>query len=157
MDQEGVLYVGPVSDRETLLAYYRSADLFLLPSRCDSFGFVFLEAMTQGLICVGSRMNAMPEIIAEGETGYLVEPGDFEGLAEVIIRCYQRPELRVEMGRRAADRVVEKFSWPRVVAEMQSVMFQPEVSSGTASSFDTCSMSRPGEGPFLAVHRERGN
>lgn len=123
MDQEGVLYIGAVTDREELLEYYRGADLFLLPSRCDSFGFVFLEAMTQGLICVGSSMNAMPEIIADSETGYIVEPGDYERIAEVIIAFYRHPEARIQMGHRARERVLERFTWPRVVEAIESVMF----------------------------------
>lgn len=123
MDQEGVRYVGAVTDRDTLLEYYRSADLFLLPSRCDSFGFVFLEAMTQGLVCVGSNMNAMPEIIADGETGYIVEPGDSERMAEVIVDFYRHPEVRIPMGNCARERVLERFTWPRVVEAMDSVMF----------------------------------
>jgi glycosyltransferase involved in cell wall biosynthesis len=123
MDQEGVLYIGAVTDREELLEYYRGADLFLLPSRCDSFGFVFLEAMTQGLICVGSNMNAMPEIIADSETGYIVEPGDYERIAEVIIAFYRHPEARIQMGHRARERVLERFTWPRVVEAIESVMF----------------------------------
>lgn len=123
MDQEGVLYVGAVADREKLLEYYRSADLFLLPSRCDSFGFVFLEAMTQGLVCVGSNLNAMPEIISDCESGYIVEPGDYQRIAEVIIDFYNHPESRIQMGHCARERVLERFTWPRVVESIESVMY----------------------------------
>jgi len=123
MAQEGVLYAGAVTDRDKLLEFYRNADLFLLPSRCDSFGFVFLEAMTQGLVCVGSNMNAMPEIIVDGETGYIVEPGDYERIAEVIIDFYKYPEARLRMGHRARERVLERFTWQRVVEVIESVMF----------------------------------
>jgi len=123
MHQDGVIYVGAVTDREKLLRYYRDADLFLLPSRCDSFGFVFLEAMTQSLVCVGSNMNAMPEIIVDGATGYIVEPGDYQRMAEVIIEFYEHPELRIPMGHHARERVLNRFTWPRVVAAMESVMF----------------------------------
>ena len=126
MNQDGVCYVGAVADRETLLNHYRSADLFLLPSRCDSFGFVFLEAMTQGLACVGTRLNAMPEIISDGESGYLVEPGDYEKIAGLIIDFYSQPDTRQAMGECARERVLERFTWPRVVEAMQSVMFSEE-------------------------------
>lgn len=123
MEMEGVRYMGAVTDRKALLEQYRSADLFLLPSRCDSFGFVFLEAMTQGLACIGTRLNAMPEIIGDGEAGYLVEPGDHEGIAEAILDFYRRPETRMEMGRRARERVLDRFTWPRVVGAIDAVMF----------------------------------
>jgi len=126
MDQEGVRYIGAVTDREELLKHYRSADLFILPSRCDSFGFVFLEAMTQGLVCVGTSLNAMPEIIADGETGYIVEPGDHERIAELIVDFYNQPEARISMGHRARERVLERFTWPRVVEALQAVMCPAE-------------------------------
>jgi len=126
MNQEGVRYVGAVADREELLKLYRSADLFLLPSRCDSFGFVFLEAMTQGLACVGSRLNAMPEIIADCKTGYLIEPGDHERMAELIVEFYQNPETRITMGKRARERVLERYTWPLVVEAIEAVMFPEE-------------------------------
>ncbi|GAB7026154.1 glycosyltransferase family 4 protein [Geotalea toluenoxydans] len=124
MDQEGVRHVGAVRDRQELLEYYRSADLFLLPSRCDSFGFVFLEAMTQGLVCVGSNMNAMPEIIADGETGFIVEPGDHVRMAELIVTFYQNSHLRTAMGNRARERVLERFIWPRVIEIMEREIFR---------------------------------
>jgi glycosyltransferase involved in cell wall biosynthesis len=123
MEQEGVRHVGTVRNREELLEHYRSADLFLLPSRCDSFGFVFLEAMTQGLACIGSSLNAMPEIISDGDTGYIVEPGDHVRMAELIVQFYRNPKLRTMMGQRARERVLERFIWPRVVETMQKVMF----------------------------------
>lgn len=123
MDQEGVRHVGSVKNREELLEYYRSADLFLLPSRCDSFGFVFLEAMSQGLTCIGSSINAMPEIIADGETGFVVDPGDHHSLAGRIVQFYADPRLRVAMGQRARERVLERFTWPRVVEAMETIMF----------------------------------
>lgn len=126
MDQEGVIYAGAVTDREKLLEYYRNADLFLLPSRCDSFGFVFLEAMTQGLVCMGTSINAMPEIIAHGETGYIVEPGDCERMADLIVDFYSRPEARTAMGHKARERVLDKYTWPRVVEAIQSVMYPAE-------------------------------
>lgn len=124
MEIEGVRHVGTVKDRNELLEYYRSADLFLLPSRCDSFGFVFLEAMTQGLVCMGSNMNAMPEIIADGETGYIVEPGDHCTMAELIVHFYRNPGLRAAMGKKAVERVAERFTWPKVVAFLDREMFR---------------------------------
>jgi glycosyltransferase involved in cell wall biosynthesis len=110
----GVSVLGPVRDRQALLAHYRAADLFLLPSRCDSFGFVFLEAMSQGVVCIGSRLNAMPEIIQEGVTGFIVDPEDDEALARKIVAFYDHQETRASFGERAIRRVHDLFTWPRV-------------------------------------------
>jgi len=122
MRAPGVSAVGPVRDKEALLKHYRDADLLLLPSRCDSFGFVFLEAMTQGVVCIGSDLNAMPEIIEDGKTGFLVKPGDYQRMAELIVDFYRTPQGKKEMGERAKARVREHFTWQRVTEPMIQVM-----------------------------------
>jgi len=118
----GVTALGPVRDKRRLLEYYREADLFLLPSRCDSFGFVFLEAMTQGTVCIGSTLNAMPEIIKDGETGFLVRPGDYRRMAELIIAFHADARQKKEMGERARARVRDNFTWARVTEAMARAM-----------------------------------
>jgi glycosyltransferase involved in cell wall biosynthesis len=123
MRAEGVYLAGEVLSKKELLAHYRSADVFVLPSRCDSFGFVFLEAMTQGLVCIGSNLNAMPEIIEDGETGFLVEPGDVEALARRIVELAKNRERKLRMGTRARDRVLQRFTWSRVVSLITNEMF----------------------------------
>lgn len=129
----GVQFVGEVKDKWTLLDYYRNADLLCLPSRCDSFGFVFLEAMSQGIVCIGSDLNAMPEIISHGETGFVVRPGDVEGLARCILDFYRAPERKWEMGRRAQARVCDRYVWGKVVQRMDEIMFGEQASAVTGS------------------------
>ena len=116
---EGIRVVGAVRSRAELLAHYRAADLFAMPSLCDSFGFVFLEAMTQGLPCIGTDLNAMPEIIADGETGYVVPLRDPGALAAAILRFYRDPENRRRMGLAAQQRVLARYTWDHVVAVMR--------------------------------------
>ena len=65
---------------------YRRATAFVMPSRYEPFGIVFLEAMAYWLPCVGSRTCAMPEIIDEGVTGLLAEPDDVDSLADCLSR-----------------------------------------------------------------------
>jgi glycosyltransferase involved in cell wall biosynthesis len=59
-----------------LINLYRQSDLLVMPSLRDSFGFVFLEAMIQGVPCIGTNINAMPEIIEDAKTGYIVPVRD---------------------------------------------------------------------------------
>lgn len=120
--QPGVHFLGAVHDRDKLMALYRNADLFVMPSHCDSFGFVFLEAMSQGMPCVGCHVNAMPDIIRDGETGYLVPPHDAKALANVMLDYYGSTENRKRMGERARERVREHYTWDKVVQTMLSVM-----------------------------------
>jgi alpha-maltose-1-phosphate synthase len=135
MDVPGVTVLGEVLDKGVLLRHYRSSDLFILPSRCDSFGFVFLEAMSQGLVCIGSRLNAMPEIIEDGRTGFIVEPGNAEQIAELIVDTYRNPARMREMGERARDRVVQRFTWNRVADAVGRVLFTPAPAAVDASAF----------------------
>jgi len=81
-------------------ALWRSADLFVLPTRDEAFGIVFQEAGAAGLPAIGTRLNAVPEIVHDGETGLLVAPGDREGLARAIDVLLASPDRRREMGTR---------------------------------------------------------
>ena len=80
---------------------WRVADLFVLPTRDEAFGIAFQEAGAAGLPTIGTRMNAVPEIIHHGDTGLLVTPGDYLTLAAAIDALVASPERRREMGSRA--------------------------------------------------------
>lgn len=114
VEQEGVKWLGPVSSKDDLIALYRQSDIFVMPSLRDSFGFVFLEAMTQGVPCIGTDLNAMPEIIEDGKTGYIVPLRDAEALADAILRYYADEDNRQRMGEAALERVKERYTWDLV-------------------------------------------
>ena len=61
--------------------YYGAADVFVLPSRYELFGIVMLEAMACGVPVVATRFGGLAEVIAHGETGFLVDPTDTTELA----------------------------------------------------------------------------
>jgi starch synthase len=86
-------------------ALWGEADLFALPTHDEAFGTVFQEAAAAGLPAVGTRITALPEIVADGETGILVEPGDRAALAAALDRLLASAELRWEMGVRARQRI----------------------------------------------------
>jgi len=91
-----VRFEGKVDDA-ALNRAYAECDIFLSPSRYESFGLVFLEAMRQGKPVIGCDIGGMPEIIAP-ETGLVVPPGDAEALAAAILRLARDPALRQAMG-----------------------------------------------------------
>jgi len=107
----GVTWLGKVKDRQKIASIFQEAAVFVLPSFCEPFGLVFLEAMAYGLPCIGSRRDAMPEIIQEGETGFLVEPDDVNDLAAKIIQLLTDDQLRQRMGSAAEKRLNEHFTW----------------------------------------------
>jgi glycosyltransferase involved in cell wall biosynthesis len=94
-------------------AAWRAADLFVMPTRNEAFGLVYQEAAAAGLPAIGSRLNAVPEIIEEGRTGILVTPGDIPGLTAALERLISSAELREELGR-AARAKIERDADPEV-------------------------------------------
>lgn len=114
----GVEFITPTYDRAVIASLYRQADIFVLPSRLETWGDVLLEAMAFGVPCVGVSGDAMEEIIVDGKTGFVVAPGDAAALGVALLRLGLDSKLRVDMGK-ASRRVVEAgFLWDQVVARM---------------------------------------
>jgi glycosyltransferase involved in cell wall biosynthesis len=120
-----VRFTGPAPDRD-LPALYRGAAVLAFPSvetTCygrqvavsELLGLSVLEAMASGLPVVASRLGGVPEIVADGETGFLVEPGDVDELHDRLAQLLGQPALAERMGRRAREQVVERFSWEHCV------------------------------------------
>ncbi len=97
---------------------YREATAFVLPSIHEPFGIAFLEAMSYGLPCVGSSSCAMPEIIADGVTGFVAPPGDVDALADRLLELIADPARTRAMGEAAHARLHERFTWDRVAERM---------------------------------------
>ena len=84
---------------------WREADLFVMPTRNEAFGLVYQEAAAAGLPAIGSRLNAVPEIIEDGVTGLLVAPGDVNGLVQALDQLIASAELRDRLGRNARRKI----------------------------------------------------
>lgn len=97
--------VSPNSD--TLLRLYAEADLFVFPSLADCAPLAVPEAMAASLPVITTRVGAIPEMVADGETGVLVPAGDIESLRASIEALLERPEVRARMGD-AGRQVVER-------------------------------------------------
>jgi glycosyltransferase involved in cell wall biosynthesis len=92
---------------------WRDADLFVMPTRNEAFGLVYQEAAAAGLPAIGTRINAVPEIIDDGVTGLLVDRGDAAGLTHALDRLIASAELRDRLGR-SARRKIERDANPDV-------------------------------------------
>lgn len=115
---DGVEVISPTWDRQVIETLYRQADVFVLPSRLETWGDVLLEAMAFGLPCVGVRGEAMDEIILDGQTGRVVPGEDIGALAAVMQDLVEKPAARQAWGNAGRARVEEHFTWARVVALM---------------------------------------
>ncbi len=98
----------------------RGADLFLLPSATESFGLAALEAMACAVPVVASAAGGIPEVVKDGENGFLAPPGDVPGMSERALRILNDSALRERMKRSAAQRALE-FSANRVVPRYEQV------------------------------------
>jgi glycosyltransferase involved in cell wall biosynthesis len=105
-------------DHQRLLQLYEQASIFAMPSVCEPFGIVFLEAMTYKTPCIGSTADAMPEIIEDGKTGFLIPPNDYQQLADKLILLLEDENLMKRMGERSRKRFEKYFTWDLVVERM---------------------------------------
>jgi phosphatidylinositol alpha-1,6-mannosyltransferase len=92
-----------------LSACYAASTLFVLPSRGEGFGFVYLEAMARSKPVIGGAHGGAPEVVQDGVTGYLVHHGDAGQLATSIDAILSNPELASQMGKRGRERVDKEF------------------------------------------------
>lgn len=123
-----VVHTGVQANSAELVALFRQADVFCLPTDGDTLGIVFAEAGATGLPCIATSVGAIPEVVRDGETGILVEPGDLDGLVAALRLLLGSPELRLRYGRAAREHVVQhldaEVNSARVVALCQDVMAQ---------------------------------
>jgi glycosyltransferase involved in cell wall biosynthesis len=105
--------VGRVATEE-LLALYRRAALVVVPSRHEGFGLPAAEAMACGTPVVASAAGSLPEVVATGGGGILVEPGSAQALAKGIAQLLEQPAARAELGRRGRRGVEAAYAWRRV-------------------------------------------
>ncbi len=110
---ERVRFVGAVSQAE-LARILAAARVMVLPSLSEGLGRVVIESMLVGTPVIGSRVGGIPDVIADGETGYLVAPGDEDALAAALARIY-RADVNT-MGAKARRFAIEYFSPESYVA-----------------------------------------
>lgn len=92
-----------------LRALYHASDIFSLPTHADFLPMVLAEAGAAGLPFVSTNVAAIPEIVQDGVSGFLVSPGDVDGLVRALGRLAQNAELRLRMGECATELVSQKF------------------------------------------------
>ena len=118
---EGATFHG-TSSPAALAALYARATLFALPTLREAFGLAFLEAMAFGLPVVGTAIEAVPEIVTEGETGLLVPPGDPRALADACAALLADPARARRLGEAGRARAAERFGWERVADRIRAAL-----------------------------------
>jgi len=96
--------------QDEVASLFAAADLFLLPSEKESFGLVALEAMACGVPVIGTRAGGIPEVVVDGQTGYLSNVGDVDKMAEDAVRLLDNPQLHRQFSQSARERAETVFS-----------------------------------------------
>jgi glycosyltransferase involved in cell wall biosynthesis len=124
-DVPGVIFHRAENNSRALVDLAHRCHIAVLPTRADCFSLALLEGMATGLPAIATRVGGVAEVVADGETGLLVEPDDDDALAHAIDTLLDAPELRARMGAAARTRVVAQFSLrdivPRALARMREL------------------------------------
>ena len=112
--------VTPYSERWREL--WRRADAFVMPARHEAFGIVYEEAAASGIPAIGSDINAVPEIIQHGVTGFVVPPGDRAALVQALRALVESSTLRQQMGRAARQHLSQRAALPVHAAQLESII-----------------------------------
>ena len=111
---------------DDIASVMQAIDVLLLPSYWEGFGIVLIEAMAAGKPAITTATSSMPEIVADGETGFLIQPGDTEGLASRAVQLLQDSALRRRLGIAAQQRVGTMFTLDGMISRLEQ-LFATEI------------------------------
>lgn len=134
-ERSGVVWIPDHLSKDELCAVLSAATVFVCPSVYEPLGIVNLEAMACGIPVVGTATGGIPEVIVDGETGWLVpieqvqdgtgtpvNPTQFvSDLASTLTRAVSRPEICSHMGRAARQRAMDHFGWAAIAEQTRAI------------------------------------
>jgi alpha-maltose-1-phosphate synthase len=126
--RSGVIWIPGMLAKTEVIQILSHATVFACPSLYEPLGIVNLEAMACGTAVVASAVGGIPEVVADGETGLLVPPGDEAALAAAINALIRDPARSAQLGARGRARAVADFSWAAIAA--QTAALYAEITSG---------------------------
>lgn len=120
--------LGPINESESVIVhgwtealeqYYWASDILVLPSYAEGMSNTLLEAMACGLAVLATRVGAAPNMIRNGEDGFLIDPRDRAGLSMIMTQLISDRQVRERVGAMAAANVRERFAIERIVSEIE--------------------------------------
>ena len=121
-----VIFSGYVENALVRTQKYRAADVFLFPSNRDAFSLVLLHALAEALPVVSTVEGAIPEIVEDGKTGFLIAKGDSAALSDRLCQLLGDAELRRRMGRAAREKYLNEFTPQRFAERLEKLLQQVE-------------------------------
>jgi glycosyltransferase involved in cell wall biosynthesis len=122
LEREGRVDRRNAADRRTLMEeLYPRADLFVMPSLAEGFGFTNVEAMSLGLPVITSGVGTMREIVDDGETGLVVPPGDVDRLTQAMLTAIAERQTTAAMATAARAAFLERFTIDRFRTDLGEI------------------------------------
>lgn len=118
---ECVRFLGVRRDVSNLLV---AADLLVMSSLWEGLGLVFLEAMNASCPIVATAVGGVPEVVRDGETGFLVASGDYDAFGDAVIRLIEQPDLARKLGQNGRNRLERDFTAKEMIRSMLSLYKQ---------------------------------
>jgi N-acetyl-alpha-D-glucosaminyl L-malate synthase BshA len=116
--RDDVFFLGKQEDIACVLSM---ADVMLLPSAQESFGLVALEAMACGKPVISSNAGGLPEVVKDGETGFVLPIGDVEGMAEKAIQLVADPATYEFFSQQAIERAYHTFCHKEITRQYEAI------------------------------------
>jgi glycosyltransferase involved in cell wall biosynthesis len=108
--------------RQDLLDVFRSLDIFVMPSvEGDTIPQVLMQAMALGLPVISTTVGSIPDVVLDGQTGFVVPPRDAGALATQIVKLLENQDLRQELGQQARQLVVSNYSLGAMLHRLEAV------------------------------------
>ncbi|MBS1793078.1 MAG: N-acetyl-alpha-D-glucosaminyl L-malate synthase BshA [Acidobacteria bacterium] len=121
-----------VGKQPNIADYLGIADVSLLPSELESFGLAALEAQACEVPVVASRVGGIPEVVTDGETGFLSDVGDTEKMSDDVLRLLNNEDLRRAFGARGRELAVSRYSTQKIIP--QYIAFYEQVLKKTQTA-----------------------
>lgn len=115
-----IVDVGYLSKREKADAF-AAADIFVMPSKFESMGIVYLEAWMCGKPVIGAYSKTMSCVVKNGEDGFLIDFDDSRMLGEKIVYLLKNDSLREEMGKTGREKVLRRYTWSRIAVKVEDI------------------------------------
>ncbi len=109
-------------NNQPLIDKLRAAHVLVVPSSYEGFGIVYLEGMGFGLPAIGTTLGAAGEVIEDGVTGFLIQPGDAQGLADRLKVMAERRDILLQMSLAARSRYQRQPRWNQTAGKIREFL-----------------------------------
>ena len=121
-DLSSFVFLHGALNNQPLIDKLKSADVLVVPSSYEGFGIVYLEGMGFGLPAIGTTLGAASEVIEDGVTGFLIQPGDAHRLAEKLQLLSERRDLLLKMSLAARSRYQRQPKWNQTAGQIREFL-----------------------------------